>query len=52
MILLWIIGLFIIAFILVDMYPSRTKTQTLPNFPDCNPSDHAGDCPYLNKRNP
>ena len=57
-IVVWIIGLLIVALLLIDMYPSRTqtfypsKTQTLPNFPDCRPGDHAGDCPYLNKRNP
>lgn len=49
-IVLWVIGLFIIALLLVDMYPS--KKQTFPNFPDCRPEDHEGDCRYLNKRTP
>ena len=46
----WIIGLIIIALFLINMYPS--KTQTFPNFPDCRPGDHGGDCPLLNKRTP
>ena len=49
-IVVWVIGLFIIALFLTDMYAS--KTQTVPNFPDCRTGDHAGDCPILNKRNP